>query len=327
MQKDVAARADWVSPYRKIDAHAHVLGPKEPAVQVLDAAGVAEVVNLAVSDFSEPLSLPDFKAALCEETDGHPGRFHFVTAFAVKPFESPSYADDTIAQLDEDFLEHGAVGVKVWKVLGMVLKDARGGFVHVDDARFRPIFDYLADRNATVVLHLGDPREAWQPLDPNGVHYRYYRDNPEYHLYGRSEQPSHEEIMRHRDALVARHPYMRFVCAHLASLEHDVDEVAAFLQRFPNASVDTSARLPDLMRQPVDKVRRLFERFPDRILHGTDWGFHPIRLPQGEEEREGELAHLANSFRRAYRYYEETLELAPDVLERFYHGNAERLFG
>jgi len=38
--------------------------------------------------------------------------------------------------------------------------------------------------------------------------------------------------------------------AHLGSPDHDVDEIAWRLDRYPSFSVDTSARTADLARQP-----------------------------------------------------------------------------
>ena len=314
--------------YRKFDAHAHVLGPKALAAEILDGAGVERVLNLSVSDLrSEPPGFDEFEEMLLEESDDYPGRFLFGPAFPIRGFEAPGYVEETIAKLEEDFARRGAVAVKVWKALGMTLKDAQGRYVFCDDARFKPIFDYLADRNAVVVLHMGDPKAGWEPLDPESPHYRYFKEHPEFHLHGRTDVPSYEELMRRRDALVARYPYVRFVGAHLASLEHDVEAVGEFLHRFPNAYVDTSARQWDLMRQPVEKVRRFFEKYAHRILYGTDWGFHPRLLGSDEEERAKRVKAAVDGFVRGYRYFEETLGLSPEILEQFYRGNAERLFG
>ena len=72
-------------------------------------------------------------------------------------------------------------------------------------------------------------------------------------------------------------PALQFDAVHLASLEWDVDKVADFLERFPNARVDTAARLVHLeyqaARDPV-KVRAFLIRYQDRILYGSDeaWG-------------------------------------------------------
>ena len=72
---------------------------------------------------------------------------------------------------------------------------------------------------------------------------------------------------------MAAHPGLRFVGAHLGSLEYDVDRIAAFLDRFPNANVDLAARMSQVQYQSVrdrEKVRNFFIKYQDRLLYGTD---------------------------------------------------------
>jgi predicted TIM-barrel fold metal-dependent hydrolase len=120
---------------------------------------------------------------------------------------------------------------------------------------------------------------------------------------------------------------------HLASLEYDVDEVAKRLDAYPNLSVETAARINDLAMQPSEKVRAFFVRYADRIMWGTDFG-------EGSTSRAG----LESAFDQHWRYYGSAdtvtlgsangwhrtvqgLGLPRDVLERFAHGNAERILG
>jgi hypothetical protein len=74
------------------------------------------------------------------------------------------------------------------------------------------------------------------------------------------------------------HPALRFDAVHLASLEWDVDNVANFLERFPNANVDLAARLVHLQfqaaRNPA-KVRQFLLRYQDRILYGSADSYGP----------------------------------------------------
>jgi hypothetical protein len=66
---------------------------------------------------------------------------------------------------------------------------------------------------------------------------------------------------------------------HLASLERDVDELAAFLDRFPNCQVvDMAARIGQLQYQSQkdrERVRRFFIKYQDRILYGSDMAQAP----------------------------------------------------
>ena len=175
-------------------------------------------------------------------------------------------------------LRQGAVAVKVWKDIGMQQRDADGRAVMIDDPRFDPLFDWLEKRGVPVLGHQGEPRNAWLPLDADDDPRRprilrgasavpHGRPHPEW--------PSYEQQIAARDRMLDKHPGLAFVGVHLASLEWDVDRIAAFLRRYPNASVDLAARLsaPQLQAsRDRDKVRRFFIEFQDRILYGSDFG-------------------------------------------------------
>ena len=143
-----------------------------------------------------------------------------------------------------------------------------------------PIYAFLAERSKPLLAHLAEPREAWLPLDPKSVHYGYYSSNPEWHLAGRAGFPSHAEIVAARDRVLERNPRLTVIGAHLGSLEHDVDELAKRLDRYPNFFVDCSARTVDLTRQPAEKVRAFLVRYQDRVLYGLD----QTRVPEPQHE-------------------------------------------
>ena len=106
----------------------------------------------------------------------------------------------------------------------------------------------------------------------------YFREHPQYYMYQHPQMPSHDTILAARDRLLSAHPALRFDAVHLASLEWDVDRVAAFLDRFPNASVDLAARMVHLQHQAAanrDKVRAFLLRYQDRVLYGSDVAYGP----------------------------------------------------
>mgnify|MGYP001819055332 CR=1 FL=1 len=250
----------------KIDAHVHVSADVPDAIALMDEVGV-KFLNIAVahgSGWRERYHRPFSGLA---RRDGE--HFAWCTSFDLPVFPDPDYADRTIAELDRDFT-NGAVACKVWKNIGMDLKDENGQFVQIDHPIFQPILSHLEREERTLIAHLGEPLACWLPLDPGNPHYGYYSQNPEWHLYGRSDYPSHTEIIAARDRILERHPQLKFVGAHLGSLEFDVSEIAARFDRHPNFMVDTSARLGDLMCQDPGKVRSFFLEYSDRILFGTD---------------------------------------------------------
>ena len=93
------------------------------------------------------------------------------------------------------------------------------------------------------------------------------------------EMPSYEDQIKARDNFVAAHPQLRFVGAHLGSLEYDVDRIAAFLDRFPErVNVDMAARMSQVQYQSVRDTKRcgtFFIKYQDRLLYGTDLTLNP----------------------------------------------------
>jgi hypothetical protein len=51
---------------------------------------------------------------------------------------------------------------------------------------------------------------------------------------------------------------LTLIGAHLGSLEHDLDAIAARLDRYPNFNVEVAARTRNLVRHPSEKVRASF---------------------------------------------------------------------
>lgn len=203
-----------------------------------------------------------------------PGKFAFFGTFSVDSFGKPGFAERTIATI-EKCMNAGACGIKIWKNIGMVLKDASGKYVMVDDPAFDPIFNYLENNNIIVMAHLGEPRNCWLPEDQMTVDNdrQYYANHPQYHMFKHPEAPSYEDQIRARDNLLEKHPRLRIIGAHLASLEWNVDELARHFDQYPNLKADLAARIGHLQYQSLDnydRVRNFMIKYQDRLLYGTD---------------------------------------------------------
>lgn len=320
----------------KIDVHSHVFEDLPEVVEMMDRVRM-RIVNVCVrgTDLDRMRQAEEMAERL--QAKYGKGRFPFASTFDLTRRDDPDYHDQVKRWLDGTF-EKGAVMVKIWKEVGMEIQDQQGRFILPDEALFEPIYAFLAERGKPLLAHLAEPLDAWRPLDPQSVHYGYYSKTPEWHLFGREGFPSHEAIVAARDRILERHPRLTVIGAHLGSLEHDVDEIARRLDRYPNFSVDTSARTADLTRQPREKVRAFLIRYQDRVLYGLDRSRRPD--PQREstsEERAAFARSLEEDYRRDFRYYAgegemeyrgktvRCLGLPREVLEKLYHANAERL--
>lgn len=235
-----------------------------------------------------------------------PRQFAWCTAFnppTLTDLEKPArFTERTLASLARDFAA-GAVACKVWKNIGLEVRDRDGRFVMVDSPLLTPIFDFIAREDRALILHTGEPRACWLPLDAASPHFDYYREHPEWHMHGRPEFPSHAELILARDRVLERHPQLRVIGAHLGSLEYDVGELESRFRRYKNFWVDTAERLLDLCLQPHERVRAFFEGYPDRVLYGSDLLFETAFSAMSAEERQAALARVRLVLEQDQAYY------------------------
>jgi len=255
---------------------------------------------------------------------GAPDRFWMATTFDPMAVDRPDFAVRTLLQLRTDFAD-GAVMLKIWKDLGLMVRDRSGRFVQIDDPRLQPIWDFLSARHIPVLEHSADPREGWRALDPKSPNYHYFRTHPDHYPYLHPEVPRWETVIAARDRWLGRNPGLTVIGAHFGSMADDLDALSRCLDSFPNLNVDVAARLGDIERLPVERVRRFFLAYPDRILFGTDRstsgseaGIAPAALWEEQNQAERQYAGW-------WRYTSRTLRLPAPVLTKFFSGNARRL--
>ena len=324
------------SRIEKIDTHVHLHGSVPLFMKRAQADGFRLLtINVNYATFPP---LPQQRADALKLKREYPQRVAFVATFDATNSQQSGWLDRVQEQLKQD-LAQGAVGVKVWKDIGMQQRDADGRAVMVDDARFTPIFQLLEQRGVVVLGHQGEPRNAWLPLDQMTTRgdRQYFTEHPEYHMFKHAEWPSYEEQLAARDRWLARHTKIEFLALHLASLEWSVDRIGEFLTRNPNASVDLAARAVHLKLQASadrERVRQFFIRYQDRIVYATDL----TRLPEQTDSAFADEAHTV--WMNDWKFLSGSGELRSDefdapfkglalpreVLDKIYHANARRLF-
>jgi hypothetical protein len=326
---------------RKLDAHVHI--------NVLDSTFLDQArednfevmaINVDYPDFPK---LADQRAAALVQVKADPARVHWATTFSVKGFEKKDWLPKVKAQLAADAAQ-GAKAVKIWKNVGMAERDSSGKLIFLDNPAFSPVADEVQKLGLTLIGHQAEPYNCWLPLEQMSTDNdrEYFKEHPQYHMYLHPEMPSYEDQIRARDNFVAAHPGLRFVGAHLGSLEYDVDRIAAFLDKYPNANVDTAARMSQVQYQSVrnyDKVRNFFIKYQDRLLYGTDLTLNPGEA--GTDAQKAEFKHSAHeSWTQDWRYLATPLSqrvemikadvpglaLPREVIDKVYYTNAVRAF-
>ncbi|HUU26984.1 MAG TPA: amidohydrolase family protein [archaeon] len=324
----------------KIDAHVHLRGLEEKEVAPLLAR--LEEHNMRWLTISTRGMSRDFLLAqinLAARLHSiYPEWIAWATSFSLENWGSPDWEKEALETMEDGF-QKGAVAVKVWKDIGMVLKDPDSSFVMIDDPRFDPIFDYVERRNKTLVAHIGEPRNCWLPLDSMTVNNdrRYFAENPQYHCYLHPEIPNYTEQIASRDRVLQKHPGLRFVGCHLGSLEYDVDEIARRFDKYPQFAVDLAARVCHLQVQDREKVRNFIIKYQDRLLYGTDLGAGYVYT---KSDIEATLEQIEETYRKDYRYFatdEEMdvwevdgkfrgLALPDEVLKKIFYENARKWY-
>ena len=329
------ARSDF-RRVEKIDAHVHIHGS---AHRFMAQAAHDNFRILTIN-----VDYPDFPSNSDQQRDAialrqsYPGPAAFAATFSVQNFEAPDWAQGALRQIDAA-RQQGAVGVKIWKNIGMSLRDPDGRYVMPDDPRLEPLFAALERDHVVLLGHQAEPLNCWLPFEKMTVRSDrdYFREHPQYYMYQHPEMPSHDSILAARDRMLNAHPALRFDAVHLASLEWDVDRIAAFLDRFPGANVDLAARLVHLEFQASGnpkKVRRFLMRYQDRILYGSDDSYGPADSdPQAVTAVHAgwveDWRFLATSDRLHSSDFEQSFQgmhLPRAIIDKIYRRNAESMF-
>ena len=339
-----AMTVDQVMKMPKIDAHAHI-GAVSPGHLRAFVAFLEQYnlrwLNICVGGMDWARLSRQIGSAQALHA-AQPDRIAWATSFTVTNWGEADWAKAANATIDDGFAG-GAVAVKIWKDVGMVLKDPDGRYVMADDPRLDPVFSALAKNGRTLVAHLGEPRNCWLPVDQMTVDgdRRYFAANPQYHGLLHPEIPNYEAQVAARDRMLERHPALRVVGCHLGSLEYDVDELAKRLDKYPNFAVDLSARIVHLQIQPRDKVRAFLVKYQDRLLYGTDAQFGRGSGAEGADPTKA-LARLAATYESDAKWFATDQELALEnvragfksrgvalpgpVLRKLYYENARKWY-
>ena len=320
----------------KIDAHMHV------HTETTDFVSLAlrddfRFVNMAVWSDNAKTNVEKHRTMYLQFR-AFPDRIAPVCSFPIENFDDDDFAEATIRYLD-DQIAKGAVGVKVWKNIGMELRNADGDLVMIDDAKFDPIMKHIAAKDLVLLGHLGEPKNCWLPLDQMTTNNdrSYFSEHPKYHMFLHQEMPSYEDQIAARDAMLEKNPDVKFFACHLASLEWSTARMTAFLERFPNAVLDVAARMGQLQYQSQrdrDAMIDFITNYQDRIIYGSDTGVGPKTNVSAKYE------YARARWLRDWEYFTsdtmvkvpelddpvQGLRLPKTIVDKLYRTNAMRLF-
>ncbi|MBZ5720920.1 MAG: amidohydrolase family protein [Acidobacteriia bacterium] len=313
-----------------IDAHVHVF-KTDPAFQAMLERLNVKLLNILVMDdtlsYRKELQ-PQVKDALALVRSSR-GHIALCTTFDPYKLDNPSFTADAIKQVDQNF-DEGAVAVKIWKNIGMEIRDPGGKYVLADDPKFEPIYQDIARHHKTLLSHQAEPDVAWGPPDPADPSWSYYQENPQWYVGDKAGFPSKQTILAARDRVLEKNPELRVVGVHLGSMEKSLDDIAKHLDRYPNFAIDTAARMEYLMLMPREQVRNFLIKYQDRILYGTDLDVlatasvsEALHDWQSTYARDWEFLATAETVKLDGKQVR-GLDLPQPVLRKIFHDNAKR---
>ena len=303
-----------------IDIHSHHrrLTPErvDSVVAAMDRLNMAALVNLSGGSGEE-------LAERVRATSGrYPGRFATFANLDFDGISEPGWGERAARQLEEDVRVHGAAGLKIFKNLGLDLKDASGQRVPTNDPRLDPVWAKAGELGIPVLIHTGEPSEFFAPHDRFNERWLELKQYP-----GRArppeEYPSWETVMAEQHDVFRKHRGTTFINAHLGWMGNDLDRLGRLLDENPNVVTEVAAVIAELGRQPR-RAREFLIRYQDRVLFGKDTfaeeEFHTyFRLFETADE-------YFPYFRKRHAFWRlYGLDLPEDVLRKLYSENARRI--
>jgi hypothetical protein len=221
-----------------IDAHNH-LGPDfggnwvdrpvTALLDILDEAGVRLYVDLDGGWGEDILQhhLDKFKATA-------PDRFYVFGGidWSGWPNKGNRFGEWAAQRLRQQ-AEWGAQGLKIWKNLGLQVRDHEDRRVPVDDPRLDPVWAVTGELNWPVMIHVADPVAFFWPLDHHNERWEELQAHPDWH-FPSPPFPPFEEIIEQLANLVTRHPQTTFIGAHVGCYAENLTWVGQLLDRCPN---------------------------------------------------------------------------------------------
>jgi predicted TIM-barrel fold metal-dependent hydrolase len=293
-------------------------------IALMDACSVEAIVNLD-GRWGDELT------ANVERYDrAHPGRFATFCHVDWSLLAEPGGVERAKASLD-DSVARGACGLKVWKDLGLWVRDADGTVILPDDPRVVEVISHAGALGLTVLIHTADPIAFFEPLDRHNERLDELASVPEWWFGDRDVHPSFDRLLDAHAALVLACPGTTFIGAHAGCAAEDLDRVERLLASAPNYTIDTAGRMAELGRQPR-RFARLVAAHPHQVLFGTD--IYPASDEQYrlhyrffESDDEGFAYDPGSGIPGQGRWDVSALALDRSLLEGVYRGNALRILG
>lgn len=267
---------------KRIDSHMHYSLPIEPEklVSFMDRNGIDMANLVLVPSRSRLTSVPDALMAKAK----YPDRFFVFTSLDVSEyFKHGKEIGKYQAKFVENMRRCGCDGLKIIEGKPSMRK-IMGAIPGFDDSCWEPLWDYLEKTQFPVLWHLNDPESCWGAEEEAPRHIRLGKE-----LYDETFV-NNEEQYRQMEAILKRHPKIKFIFAHMYFMSAQLPRLAALLDKYPNMMVDVTPGLEIYVNlsKNTEEASAFFEKYQERIFYGTDIGARCVLAESAESLNEEE---------------------------------------
>jgi uncharacterized protein len=250
------------------------------------------------------------------------GRILVFTNLDYGGIDNPEWTNHALKQLEED-VKAGAAGLKIYKELGLEVKDKNGKRLRVDDPRLDPIWEKCGELKIPVLIHTGEPSPFFDKMDNTNERWLELKTHP-----GRarpaSAYPSWREVMNEQHHIFSKHRNTIFIAAHFGWLANNLAALGAMLDSLPNVYIEFAAVMEEIGREPFT-ARKFFLQYQNRILFGKDtWSVEEYGFYFRMLETQDEYFPPLRKYHAFWNMY--GLGLPDDVLKKIYFQNALKIF-
>jgi predicted TIM-barrel fold metal-dependent hydrolase len=302
-----------------IDSHNHTTinaGNVEQMIKEMDELHLQVLVNLSGGGADAVKQKVDYIRG-----SRYADRFRVFANVNWGNADAPGWADRAVADLTQA-VKNGAVGLKIFKDLGMFTRRSDGSRLHIDDPLLTPVWNACARLNIPVIIHTAEPQEFFSPLDMHNERWlelALFADRRHY-MPG---EPTFDELMGERDRMYKAHPKTRYIGAHFDWYGNNLPRAARQLDETPNLVLEVAAVLYDFGRQPR-AARDFFVKYQDRILFGKD-SYSAGEFPYYWRvfETKDEYFDYYRDYHAFWKLY--GMDLPDEVLKKLYYANALKI--
>ena len=327
----VSENPTYKSKFPFVDVHSHhwdmPVKNLSKLVSEMDSLNMGYLINLSGSGFgvfSGKQGLMDLNLTKSLENvnENYPDRFGVFLNLDLAKIDNPDFEKNNIIQL-ENAVNQGVIGLKIYKNLGLTLRDSRNIRVPVDDDRLSHIWETCARLNIPVLIHSGEPKAFFDPIDKFNERWLHAREKPS-SFRPSDRYPSFDQVMYEQYQLFKKHPKTTFINAHFGWYANDLETLSKQLADLTNVYVEFGAVINELGRQP-NTAKRFFEDYQDRILFGKDiYKMDEYYIYFQVLETDDEYIEYYRKRHGLWRLY--GLNLPDEILKKVYFKNALKIF-